>query len=478
MRKILFLHRWLGIVACVAVLVFAGSGILHPVMSALQPRAAQMQPPAIEWPQRVLSLRNVLQQNSIDEISGATVAQLANIAAYRVQTREGVRYFRVDSGAPIENGEVLHAESLARYFLADTNGVITHAARIDAFDDDYVFINRILPAWRIDFARDDAMRVYVDTAGNRLVTLSDRPKRIFQIYFRTLHNFEFLHERNGVRIAVMLVLLAATFATAVFGVVMYVRLKRAALRLRDLPARRWHRRLSLAVAIVMFSFTTSGAWHLLQSQSEVEAVAAPVNTFRTDELGDAVIQRAFTLARTQQGICYWAANAMPAKANGDEHAHHPMHVANSSSASAQMNLSECFDTRSGEPIANADRRLAEQLARHYSHSEADIVVLEPVTKFSGEYGFVNKRLPVWRAQFADAPTRWYVETRSGALAARVDPAAALEGEVFSLLHKARFIGDAYKNWRDAFLMIAALGCIVVALLGLFLFFARRRPAQE
>jgi hypothetical protein len=143
-----------------------------------------------------------------------------------------------------------------------------------------------------------------------------------------------------------------------------------------------------------------------------------------------------------------------------------------------MNLSECFDTRSGEPIANADRRLAEQLARHYSHSEADIVVLEPVTKFSGEYGFVNKRLPVWRAQFADAPTRWYVETRSGALAARVDPAAALEGEVFSLLHKARFIGDAYKNWRDAFLMIAALGCIVVALLGLFLFFARRRPAQE
>ena len=43
-------------------------------------------------------------------------------------------------------------------------------------------------------------------------------------------------------------------------------------------------------------------------------------------------------------------------------------------------------------------------------------------QFGGEYGFINKRLPVWKIQFANDATRWYVETASGELALRADAA--------------------------------------------------------
>lgn len=463
MKQLILLHRWLGVLACVAVLMFAGSGVLHPVMSRFQPQPAQFQPPQVRVGATPLSLRAVLNKNRIDEFSAAALVQLSGIAAYRVQSADAVFYLRADNGEPIVDGEHKHAEFLARHFLGDQHAAIAAITRIDRFDDDYVFINRLLPAWRIDFARDDGMRVYVDTAGNRLATLSDRPKRIFQTYFRALHDFDFLEGHNTLRVTVMLVLLGAAFSTAVAGVVMYVRLRCAAQRLQRLSVRRWHRRLSLAVAVVMFSFTLSGSWHLLQSQVENAEPAMAATLFHREEIGDAAIAQSFVLLRASQP-CY-RVNAAPAH-GGDAHEHHHPTPAGKPE---KPTLPACLDTQTAQPIVAAETVRAEQLARFYSGSQAPLAALDLVTRFEGEYGFVNKRLPVWKVQFAGDTTRWYVETTSGALALRADVVAAREGWFFSIFHKARFIGDAWKNLRDGVLMVAALACIAVALLGLTLF---------
>lgn len=474
MKKLVLLHRWLGVIACVAVLMFAGSGILHPVMSRLQPQPAQFMPPPVAVPESALSLRAVLDKNRIEEFSAATLVQLPEVAAYRVQTMTGARYLRADSGDEIAAGERIHAESLARYFLygkqqveksATQQAAIAQVSRIENFDGDYVFVNRLLPVWRVDFARDDDIRVYVDTAGNRLATLTDRPKRIFQTVFRTLHNFEFLEGHNTLRVTVMLVLLSATFFTAVAGVVMYVRLQRAGQRLQRLPVRRWHRRLSLAIAVVTFSFTLSGGWHLLQSQVEViTPTALPTNLHR-DELGEAAIDRAFVLLRAAGRPCYRVGVPMPRGLAAEHEHHHPMPAGKPVTAS----IPDCIDTQTMQPLAGAVSTLAEQLARFYASSTAPVTTLEQVTRFEGEYGFINKRLPVWKVQFSGDATRWYVEVASGALALRADENAAREGWFFSIFHKARFIVDPYKNLRDGFLMVVALGCIAVALLGLWMF---------
>lgn len=472
MKSIIFIHRWLGVLACVAVFMFAGSGILHPVMSRLQPQPTQFTAPRVEVSADQLSLRAVLEKNHIDRFVAASLVQLPNTAAYRIQLAEGVRYLRTDNGVEIENGERVHAEFLARYFLGDNNFLGDNKAKIASlneqkvFDDDYVFVNRLLPVWRVDFARDDSMRVYVDTAGNRLATLVDTKKRLFQTYFRTLHDFDFLEEHNALRLTIMLTLLFATFTTAVAGVVMYVRLRRASQRLKNLSVRRWHRRLSLAIAIVTFSFSTSGTWHLLQSQNAVALPPVPQTEFFTQELGDAVSPQAFVLLRVNDQVCYRQLASI--KNNAEHEHHHSDDLPHASPAPI------CLDTHSAQAIPNADARLAEQLARYYSHSDGAVKSAEIITKFSGEYGFINKRLPVWKIQFEDDSTRWYIETSSGALALRADDVDAREGWVFSIFHKARFIDDKYKNLRDALLMVAAFGCLIVAALGMTLFVRQLR----
>jgi hypothetical protein len=488
MKKIILLHRWLGVLACIAILMFAGSGILHPVMSRFQPQPAQFKPPQIAMPQTALTLPAILQQNHIDTFATATAVAIGEQVAYRVQvTNIAARYFDVITGAEIAEGEYRHAQFLARYFLGDAQTPINHAQIISAFDDDYVFINRLLPVWRFDFERGDGIRIYVDTAGSRLATLSDSPKRLFQNYFRTLHNFNFLENHNTWRVTLMLVLLASTFTTAAVGLVMYVRLKRAAQRLQRLPVRRWHRRLALAISVVTFSFTISGTWHLIYSEIEKSQPEAPSQLaaggaqFRSDELGDAAPTRAWTLLRVNDTPCYrvnGTANAgvFNAANMADEHAHHHAAVDDSTVKPAAP-LIECLDTHSAQPILNAEPTLAENLARFYSGSSAPITAIVPIYKFDDEYGFLNKRLPVWKVQFADSDTHWYVENSSGALALRAEKAGAVDGWIFSIFHKARFIADPYKNLRDGFLMVVALGCIVVALLGMWLFIQQLRRGR-
>jgi hypothetical protein len=465
MKTIAWIHRWLGVVACLAILMFAGSGILHPVMSRLQPQPAQFAAPGVEQSAVALSLRAILDKNQIERFAAASLVQLPQAAAYRVQTDSSTHYFRADSGEEIGDGEKQHAEFLARHFLGDNNSQITALNEQKNFDDDYVFVNRLLPAWRINFARDDGMSAYIDTASNRLATLSDRPKRIFQTYFRTLHDFDFLENYPTLRVAIMLLLLGAAFSTAAIGVVMYVRLKRAAQRLKHLPARRWHRRLSLAIALVMFNFTISGTWHLLHSQGEAPAPTAPATEFLTSELGDAVFAQAFALLRVNDNVCYRpSAAAMPM-----EHHEHHHDAAMSGAMNSAPPVPPCLDTKTLNPLVDAEVQRAVQLARFYAERDSAVKSTELVTKFNGEYGFINKRLPVWKVQFENDSTRWYVETASGALAMRADDADAREGWVFATFHKARFIGDSYKNFRDGFLMASATGMIVVALLGLWLF---------
>jgi hypothetical protein len=89
-----------------------------------------------------------------------------------------------------------------------------------------------------------------------------------------------------------------------------------------------------------------------------------------------------------------------------------------------------------------------------------------VERFGGEYGFVNKLLPVWRFEAGD--TRLYVHAETGALAARVTPADYAEGWTFATLHKwqaLEFLG----RWPRDLLQIAwALMSALTALLGLCL----------
>ena len=73
-------------------------------------------------------------------------------------------------------------------------------------------------------------------------------------------------------------------------------------------------------------------------------------------------------------------------------------------------------------LKDGDQKYAHYLANTFSgNSDNDVKGDSVITKFEGEYGFVNKRLPVWKVAYAkNKNERFYVETTSGKLSLRID----------------------------------------------------------
>ncbi|MEZ0316393.1 MAG: hypothetical protein ACAH10_05835, partial [Methylophilaceae bacterium] len=116
---------------------------------------------------------------------------------------------------------------------------------------------------------------------------------------------------------------------------------------------------------------------------------------------------------------------------------------------------------------------AEQAATYANLAASDVVKISLVSLFGGEYGFLFKRLPVVRAQFkGEGNPRYFIEPATGALSAKVTDGDALEGWIFAYIHKWNF-ADANKYFRDILVSLFALGNIMVALMGLYLFSRRQ-----
>jgi hypothetical protein len=103
-------------------------------------------------------------------------------------------------------------------------------------------------------------------------------------------------------------------------------------------------------------------------------------------------------------------------------------------------------------------------------AEAEILDTKLVTKFAGEYGFVNKRLPVVKLSY-DTPDHvaYYIETTTGRLSTKVNDDARREGFSFAFLHKFSYLDFLGKNMRDGIMTAAAMSVLLVSILGLLVF---------
>lgn len=70
-------------------------------------------------------------------------------------------------------------------------------------------------------------------------------------------------------------------------------------------------------------------------------------------------------------------------------------------------------------------------------ADIDKVIFTP--RFTHEYGFVNKRLPVWKVTYKGSEDAYYVETFSTKLAVKVTKIKRLDGLNFVYLQKAHFL---------------------------------------
>ena len=98
-------------------------------------------------------------------------------------------------------------------------------------------------------------------------------------------------------------------------------------------------------------------------------------------------------------------------------------------------------------LNDGDRQYAAWLASGFSRQAPSGIA--PVTAFTDEYGFVNKRLPVWKVSYtANDNERYYIETSTGVLSTRVRDKDLAEGYSFAFLHKHHFMDWAAKTFRN------------------------------
>ncbi|MCW5625332.1 MAG: hypothetical protein KIT73_11505 [Burkholderiales bacterium] len=468
-------HRRIGIVACVGVLMWGVSGLSHPILTRIQPKPVTPMPPAVAVDLGTLrSVDSILSAAGIDSIRHLRLVTEFGGPMYQVRVADSseLRYFDALTGQEQRQADRESAVLLARHFTGDRASTVRSATLVTAFDDEYPYVNRLLPVWRVAFDRPDGLLAYVDTGSSRLGTLVDDRKTVFQTAFQVLHNGRWLRGSEGLRVAVMTVFLAAALSTTGLGLWLYgVRWS----TLRRAPGRglrRVHRNVAVAVSVTTLLFAVSGLLHLWvlsgtrgalpQIVPQAWAVTALAS------LGSPTGQASgWTLVDI--GGKPVARLQLPTVMPTAEHGAHAGHGAPSGAATVR------YVAAGNVELPDGDRDRALALARHFSGIiDRPPLSIDPVTKFEDEYGFVNKRLPVWRVVFEGPENdRWYVETRSGALAAHVTDGAALEGRVFAAVHKWNLLAGFGPNVRDIVAATFAFGNVAVALMGLALFLRRR-----
>jgi hypothetical protein len=487
-------HRTLALIVVLPLLAWSLTGLLHPLMTRWQPSAAAMVPPpeivnapsgtswqALPAPASVLSKDLVM-----TELRPLT---WQGTAYWMAGGADGTRqYFRAHDGQ-LSDIEPALMTALARHFT----GILTGEPElqlITSFSAEYPFVNRYLPVWRVQFNGHDTV-AFIEPRGLRLSALSDPWKTWFSATFSRLHSWSFWSHEPSRDIA-MAIVLSLGLAVVVTGIFRLFRRKTVvgskALNSSNptelstpRAARRWHRRLGWFVALGAIASMSSGMFHVLainKSQpsfnTKPERVAFSAGQLRTlpPVLG-VMGERSLAVASANGPL--WMSYAVD-RGHGakGQHSDHDKEHAEHQHHAATPNLAISLQrAENAQPVAI--ERYVQELAAGVlaQHPGASIESQQAVTGFTAEYGFVQKRLPVYQLQF-DTPDHIaiYIDPIDAVVSSVVTDLARVEGYSFAYIHKAMWLDGLGKDARDGILGLQALGVFVMACLGLLL--ARRR----
>lgn len=477
-------HKWFGIVSCLAIFFWSLTGFLHPIMSWTQPRPKlpflKLSP--IEVDRLKVSLSDALARNNIKTFGGFRIVSFNGQTFYQILpenkqvamnvseaeschssaisnfvNEERPIYLNTATGEKLENGDEKYAEYLARYFAEEKTADVRSIKFLTDFDSEYRSVNRFLPVYEVEFDRADGMKAYVDTQSSQLATLIDKRKSWLQWAFVNIHNFEFAGMPELTRKVTVTFLMSLVALTALSGLIVYGLFWRTygknKVETQRSRLRKYHRSLGLVVSAFMVAWSASGIFHLwAKADLAQDAKIGFLSNYKTDKLvfplKEVLRNESDTVSVSIVGF--------------DERMFYRLLKTDQSTT--------YFDTETGEKLENGEIEYAKFLAEKFS-SRKNPISVEPITSFSGEYGFILKRLPVVKVQYAENfNERVYVDTANGKLALKInDGMQKWENFSFDYLHKGHYLDWAGRYIRDIFLMLMALGNTIVASLGIWLF---------
>lgn len=464
-------HRRLAWVAGFAVLCWALSGILHPVMSWVGPQPVAMLPPAMTLDETALPAmteairRSGITQARVVKLVAGRDAPLLQVTQNETTPR---RYFALDDGRDLPGYDELQARWLASHYTGRPMADIRTVEFVTRFGLDYPEVNRLLPVYRVQFAGSDSLVAYIYTETGALASLSDASKAAMQTVFQQLHTWTWL-DSLGFGRAILIGLFMITLLLMAVGGLVLIGLLPA--RRLNQGQRRWHRRLGYVLWLPLLAWSASGFYHLIQQE-----VVEPVSGLR---LGPALdLSNVPELSRAE--IPPQALTAVSLVDAGDKGLLYRLALApavETSSRSARFDgrpasIGAVYLTLAGDSAAHSDLAQAARLLGPAAEISEPVLI----TRFGPDYDFRNKRLPVWQFQLSDAhATQQFVDPATGILVDQSRQVDRIERWSFSVLHKWSFLtGLTGRFWRDV-LMVAVLGLLAVsAFTGSWMLLRRRR----
>jgi hypothetical protein len=314
-------HRIVSLIIALPVLLWAVSGFMHPLMTNIRPQVAtqKLTAPVIDTAKIKVSLAQALQKNKVDSFSRFRLVVMNGNWFYQVKLPGNpvLKYYSTDRGKLLPDGDELYARYLAKQFLEGDeqaavdakaskmlaslkpeplpDGSTTPAAEalsgdhdcctntmftimnvtkgakvttvdfIEQFDNEYKYVNRYLPAYKVSFDRADGIRIYVETAQDRFAFAVDNRRAAFDTFFSWFHTLGWLDFMGkGKHVAEILIMLLAMFTT-IMGLYMFFTTKTKKPNGNSVGrARRIHRYTSLTASLFTLLFTFSGAFHAFE----------------------------------------------------------------------------------------------------------------------------------------------------------------------------------------------------------------------
>lgn len=472
-------HRRLAFVAVIPLLLWASSGLLHPLLShVLTTQAARTELPATgpSLPAHYLTPAQLLNQHAVERFDNLRLVNLGGILYYQLIQRLPaepssyleagpgpllLRYFRVDDGRELENGDALYALALARHYAGDDFAAVRDIQTLTHFAPDYGSINRLLPVQQVSLARSDDLQLFIHTASSRLAAVSDHSRSLALKVFQFVHQWGWLGPAHAPWRVVAIGFFAGAIALlGIAGLLLYSLLWP---RKRRHNAR-WHRRMGLLVSLSLLGFSTSGL-HQVTGDWHPEAFRGwrASAGFKPGEIGTDPLPQLQTLGARElslarfEGRAYWQLGYI------DEQGVHWQYL-----------------PASGDPNpAPSDAEYATFLARQACGASCEWVAQEERRHFGHDYPEVMKRLPVHKVTLTDAngAVSYFIETGSGEIAHRARPDERFRAMHFMLMHKYSFLNGLGLVGRDLIVTALALGILATAGLGLILVLRRSRGAS-
>ncbi|RJG41876.1 PepSY domain-containing protein [Motilimonas pumila] len=500
--------RWHGKwawLAFAALIIWAASGLLHPLLSWTGPKLAKFFPPSAKASaQQINQIPVILAKQQIEQ--ALLVKLMPTQQGMTLQITESAdqprRYFDLSSGEEMPNYDRQQAKWLASYYTGRPEQEVLSTELITAFNDDYPWVNRLLPVYQVKFVGDDGLRVFVYTETNAQAGISNHYKARVQSWFRALHTWNWLQQLEYARVVIIALMMLALLAMTVTGISMLVMLKRSKKAPWQNTAHHW---LAYIVCLPLLFFSFSGLYHLLQYATGDNVrgmrMAKPLTWDNQGLLASPVAEHAsqqlalngVSLLRDDQGQLMYRLNLAKSRDNsakkGGHHHHHGKHQEQATAPSRQAiydgivvsDPAVYISAENGKQMPFNDKALAIALAQQHLGLSADkLSEAKLITRFGMHYDFRNKRLPVWQLSYDTPEGDWvFVDPATGILVDRLNNQARFEGYSFSFLHKWNFLRPIMERTsRDIVMSVTLAVAMMFALFGVVIKLKRRKRRRR